>query len=888
MHPLVRAVIAILAAAVTVGAAAAQTLPLADGRYEIYGLTRSYVGTESTTFRGWGAGPPTSGHSSRVDTRVYSNPQYSIELPFLSSYACYPFERPVCVRGGKILDPVQTWSPEPPTDTRTEYFCSRSFSADGLLSFEARAMTEHYPNNSGLPCSGILCNREDFVSRLSGPARGGLLDYESDMRFVETTTDVCFENSCTHTSFHTNRNLRVGTARTAVRYVRRGPLDESCAPQTRRLALLNPFWTYPNGTAAVSLARLAGTLDSPASGRALLPSGPATPSELSLDGTSRIVVGLVTTDRSQPVRFSLTDARYGRLMPLRATLFSDPPEGVSTLEVSEFIAVPGRPGFWAAMAVLVAREDVPDFPGHGRATVRARQGTGTFGQSLAFTAPPVLLVHGLWANETSWKHWLWNFPRASFAGVRAFSYDNYRSINDPVTLSRYESAVLSFLHDVRRGGTVAAQVNVAGHSLGGLLTRRYWQWQQGRSTLVRSFGGNDINRLITVDTPHLGSPLAELLWSRRGLLVPMVLAPPFDRSATARLVMGEALRLVGNNRGTLADLMESGLGMPISGAIADLRPGNATLALLPAPSDFPYEAVAGYTTNVSGLELALNLVLRLAAPGNTADSLLTSRNDVIVSRASQIAGARPVRDFLGVAHTNPLAGAVNVLESDAVMTYVACRLRTLDPFCRETAPALSASAAQATAAVDVDITGLREIGASAITLEGPRTGLTPGSAYDYAVVSSGRTVTAVAYLFRDRYGVRTGMGASADTFTLHPRAAGNASLLVLATFEGGTYAVRRFPVAVNGRLELSGLRIEGDTVRIRSVGGTARLAVYGTEPRLGELDLTPAATYTVNPASAAVASVDATGAVRALAKGAATVTARYGTLTDTIEVRVGD
>lgn len=117
--------------------------------------------------------------------------------------------------------------------------------------------------------------------------------------------------------------------------------------------------------------------------------------------------------------------------------------------------------------------------------------------------PPVVLIHGLWSNAVA------SFgPLASSlllihpALVENVDYQggNYVSFsrNDWVI----PFAITSRLSYIRQLGFSARKVDAVGHSMGGLLARRYL-----KSPTYR----DDIRRLITINTPHWGSQSANLL-----------------------------------------------------------------------------------------------------------------------------------------------------------------------------------------------------------------------------------------------------------------------------------------------------------------------------------------------------------------------------------------
>lgn len=148
----------------------------------------------------------------------------------------------------------------------------------------------------------------------------------------------------------------------------------------------------------------------------------------------------------------------------------------------------------------------------------------TGGVSLSPT--PVLLVHGLWSSSKIWESRIgvMNSLGAAITGNELFlGFDvytaNYEATHaDPLWVNQsiifkspYNSGdsidkILKEYRNERR--TACTRVDVIGHSMGGIVSRFFAQWKSYSSP--RNFGKGYIRRLITIGTPHCGSPLATL------------------------------------------------------------------------------------------------------------------------------------------------------------------------------------------------------------------------------------------------------------------------------------------------------------------------------------------------------------------------------------------
>jgi pimeloyl-ACP methyl ester carboxylesterase len=108
---------------------------------------------------------------------------------------------------------------------------------------------------------------------------------------------------------------------------------------------------------------------------------------------------------------------------------------------------------------------------------------------------PVLLVHGLACNRAIWN---WALPR-----LRARGFDRVRSVNLQPLSADIEQLAAMLGHEARRlqQECNGERVNIVAHSMGGLIAR----------ASLRSLGTEVIAKLVTLATPHHGSPIARAL-----------------------------------------------------------------------------------------------------------------------------------------------------------------------------------------------------------------------------------------------------------------------------------------------------------------------------------------------------------------------------------------
>ncbi|MFA5144024.1 MAG: hypothetical protein WC522_07675 [Candidatus Omnitrophota bacterium] len=136
-------------------------------------------------------------------------------------------------------------------------------------------------------------------------------------------------------------------------------------------------------------------------------------------------------------------------------------------------------------------------------------------KTIKLVRPPLLLIHGLWAGPAMWgeNNFRVNLG-TSISGLRMFAVNyakkngNSFSDNSDVPYSCSGDNIQSIKKSFKSNRIAIAQVDVLGHSMGGLLARIF----AGSDSYYNenNFGKGDIHKLITLDSPHYGSFLADL------------------------------------------------------------------------------------------------------------------------------------------------------------------------------------------------------------------------------------------------------------------------------------------------------------------------------------------------------------------------------------------
>ena len=228
--------------------------------------------------------------------------------------------------------------------------------------------------------------------------------------------------------------------------------------------------------------------------------------------------------------------------------------------------------------------------------------------------PPVLLIHGIWADSSSWNHFSALIADSRF-NVWAADYGQSNSME----ISYNESIVFGQLTVVRdmfehQHSAAVSQVDIVAHSMGGLIARA--MLQDPRFYNSSNYGSGAIHKLITMDTPHNGSEFA-------------------TRLASAPI---------------LCKYLFSALDHPIDGAVDDLAPGSAFLtglnqsttgvglkahAIVGTANATQTDTAAAAITTITNIGTQLIPVCQNLLAGGFQSVFNNDGNDLIVSETSQ-------------------------------------------------------------------------------------------------------------------------------------------------------------------------------------------------------------------------------------------------------------
>jgi Immunoglobulin domain len=235
--------------------------------------------------------------------------------------------------------------------------------------------------------------------------------------------------------------------------------------------------------------------------------------------------------------------------------------------------------------------------------------------------PPVVLLHGL--NSSDREEFKWYLKSDTRVPI-VYLGDYSGTHTDRLSVNRFAplNSIQQALRLTRAKSIAATQVDFFGHSMGGLLGRKW-----AGDPLYRrpeNFQQGDFHKLVTVNTPHRGSALANIAVTHGNL-------PTFTGAAADFLV--RSLTLAFNNDPFCLTC----------GGVADLRPDSDAIQTINATPMAPVPAHAmfgtgGSTAANTDAVVALMRGLAIACGGGSLDSYLGGVNDAIVSVDSQKGG----------------------------------------------------------------------------------------------------------------------------------------------------------------------------------------------------------------------------------------------------------
>jgi pimeloyl-ACP methyl ester carboxylesterase len=321
-------------------------------------------------------------------------------------------------------------------------------------------------------------------------------------------------------------------------------------------------------------------------------------------------------------------------------------------------------------ALYVAPDDLPGARTRRDVTISARAGADSATARIAVQNPPVVLVHGLWSNSSTWDGLKQFLIKRGFPVCEDVDCTVNYGITQPApsfdplapepenqfAINQLIRATTNTLNTLRRDGIAVAQVDVVAHSMGGLLARARVVLRDPDRLYRRreNFRQGDFHKLITIGTAHRGTPVADFLVTNRNVHVPS---------------FGGV---------TLAEYLTT-LGYPIGPAVFQMQTQSAALTNLGATVGVPSHAIIGIAPARSRTEKLLDSLALALGLFFTDDDLLggNGHHDTIARRESQAGGlsGSAITLVRGTVHSDVDSRDVGETESRRIWNRVAQLLR---------------------------------------------------------------------------------------------------------------------------------------------------------------------------------------------------------------------
>jgi len=527
--------------------------------------------------------------------------------------------------------------------------------------------------------------------------------------------------------------------------------------------------------------------------------------------------------------------------------------------------------------------------------INAVSARGNGQQWLTLYRPPVVLVHGVWSSGFAW---LGLEQRLRREGFDTFGRVDYAAIPgqvagsfDPFSTDPNHQKVIGALHQatnfalvqMRKTHNVAAtQVDVVGHSMGGLVARA-----RTKSSFplpyerLGNYKKGDFHKLITVGTPHQGTPLADWLIEHKCDIITLG-----GRNGTIENRFNEGLLDAGVRLFT----------MPIGPAIYGFQTMSAALKNIGA-TNVPGHAIVGIAPNDSKAEIALNLVSTHSGKppdyssnrGDTMDFLLggDGKHDTIVPVTSQRGGLTEpavTEQPWGIVHADivPFTSDIGETDSQEVWTRIIELLQSptgsslFGKFTALNPPSLSPGeytcpptfvAGTVEAASNLD---------SVATLSpAPGTVVRPGEIIEvHFSPSGGNSVGGAVFTVGGKFLVIDGSGPFSFTYVVPDQQAGKLTILA-DSFGGGTqnYFASTYLI-IKSEMEITSLTASPDSMLFEQIGEQLQLRITGQFADETIIDLTSSTagtSYTTESGTSNIISVSAEGLLQAKGLGRETI-----------------
>ena len=265
------------------------------------------------------------------------------------------------------------------------------------------------------------------------------------------------------------------------------------------------------------------------------------PAGVVTDGTSRFYIKVYdkTNTTINKVTFKLFDVDnntetriLGKLQKAIDTLSYDTLVN-SANKISEIITTPfGNNEFWSW---YVAPDDFIGNNTQNNSTATGREvkvkitaeysggATSIDTAIITIQRPPVVLVHGLNSSPDMWENFNLPSKYGTLHKLKIGGQDSFEHNAISILSTNFSSdySISGVIKDFRKGGIACNQVYYVGHSMGGIVLRYAETNYHDKFFNQGNYYKGYVNKFITLDTPHKGSPFANILESKLPIIAPL-------------------------------------------------------------------------------------------------------------------------------------------------------------------------------------------------------------------------------------------------------------------------------------------------------------------------------------------------------------------------------
>ena len=270
------------------------------------------------------------------------------------------------------------------------------------------------------------------------------------------------------------------------------------------------------------------------------------PLGVAADGTARLLLKItpnatvasrvkkITAELQNPTNSTIISSSYlGKIMATNKTnnTYSDEASNITTTSASNiFTTTDNSYYFWYVAPDDFADKIIDDLV-NGERKVRckitlydaANTVLNSAEPTITVVRPPLALVHGLGGDPTSYDNFGYGATSASILfkddtrfktrkALKVYPNDTFEA-NANLLLGKdntnMDNSLPYLINDLRAKGYACNRVDYVGHSMGGCMLRYATQLNDWKSNL--NYNKGYVNKFVTLDTPHQGSPLGDIV-----------------------------------------------------------------------------------------------------------------------------------------------------------------------------------------------------------------------------------------------------------------------------------------------------------------------------------------------------------------------------------------